>query len=109
VTVKADFGPDQEAPISIRVSCIVRTERPTPQHRIRAIGGIGRDGRAWRLSEEAAVAAIAHERAAFYVERPTGEQVSLTVGLGRGRLYLRSRADRGDDELLLSLPDCTEG
>ena len=91
----------------IRVDCVVRTDRVSPHHRIRAIGGISRDGRAWRLSEEAAIAAIQDERAVFYVERSRGQRIDIVIGQGLGRTYLKAERDGESPETLLSLPDCT--
>jgi hypothetical protein len=108
VTVKADFSPPQGRPLSIRVACIVRTDRTSPHNRIRAIGGVGRDGRTWRLSEEAAIAAIENERASFYIDGADGRRLGLTVGLGIGKLYLKTKADTDAPNLLLRLPDCEE-
>ena len=92
---------------SLRVDCVVRTDRVSPHHRIRAIGGSSRDGQAWRLSEDAAIAAIENERAAFYVERPRGHRIDLVVGQGLGKTYLKTERDGESPETLLSLPDCT--
>jgi hypothetical protein len=91
---------------SIRVECVVRTDRVSPHHRIRAIGGRGRDGEAWRLSEEAAIAAIENERASFYVERPKGHRIDLVVGQGLGKTFLKAKSDVESPDLLLALPDC---
>ena len=92
---------------SVRVECIVRTDRVSPHHRIRAIGGRGRDGDTWRLSEEAAIAAIEHERASFYIERPKGHRVDLVVGQGLGKTFLKAASDLESPDALLSLPDCS--
>ena len=67
--------PQQGAPASLRIDCVTRTDRVSPHHRIRAIGGTGRDGEAWRLGEAAAIAAIENERATFYVDRADGSRV----------------------------------
>jgi len=91
---------------SIKVDCVVRTERVSPHHRIRAIGGRSRDGQAWRLSEEAAIAAIENERASFYVEWPRGRRIDLVVGQGLGKTYLKTESDGETPERLLALPDC---
>lgn len=91
---------------SIRVECVVRTDRVSPHHRIRAIGGSGRDGKAWRLSEEAAIAAIEHEQASFYVERPKGHRIDLVVGQGLGKTFLKAEPDLESPDILLGLPDC---
>jgi hypothetical protein len=91
---------------SIRVECVVRTDRVSPHHRIRAIGGRGRDGKAWRLSEEAAIAAIEDGQASFYVERPRGHRIDLAVGQGLGKTFLKAQSDVESPDTLLALPDC---
>ena len=92
--------------LSIRVDCVTRSDRVSPYHRIRAIGGRGRDGERWRLSEDAAIAAIENERATFYVEWPRGRRVDLIVAQGLGKTYLKSESDGESPDLLLGLPEC---
>ena len=92
--------------LSIRVDCAIRTDRVSPHHRLRAIGGRGRDGDPWRLSEEAAIAAIEDGRATFYVEWPKGRRVDVVVAQGLGKTYLKAETDRESPDLLLGLPDC---
>ncbi len=91
---------------TLRVECVVRTDRVSPHHRIRAIGGRSRESEPWRLSEEAAIAAIENERATFYVEWPKGHRIDLVVGQGLGKTYLKAESDGETPNLLLSLPDC---
>jgi hypothetical protein len=91
---------------SIRVECVVRTDRVSPHHRIRAIGGLSREGDRWRLSEEAAISAIENERATFYLERPKGHRIDLVVGQGLGKTYLKAQRDGESPDTLLGLPDC---
>ena len=91
---------------SLRVDCVVRTDRVSPHHRIRAIGGSSRDGQPWRLSEDAAIIAIENERAVFYVQRPRGLRVDIVVGQGLGKTYLKAERDGETPETLLLLPDC---
>jgi hypothetical protein len=90
----------------LRVDCLVRSERVSPYHRVRAVGGIGRDGRSWRLSEEAAIAAIENDRAAFYIERPQGHRIEIVVSQGLGKTYLKTELDGEWPDVLLTLPDC---
>ena len=92
--------------LSLKVDCIVRVDRVSPHHRIRAIGGRGREGDAWRLSEEAAIEAIEGGRATFYVERPAGHRVDLVVGQGLGKRFLKAERDLDSPDTLLLLPDC---
>jgi hypothetical protein len=94
------------AQLGIRVDCVVRTDRVSPHHRIRAIGGRGRDGEPWRLSEEAVIEAIDHERAVFYVEWPVGHRVDVVVAQGLGKRYLKAETDAESPDLLLRLPTC---
>ena len=98
--------PSQTMRQSIRVECVVRTDRVSPHHRIRAIGGRSREGEPWRLSEEGAIAAIENERATFYVECPKGHRIDLVVGQGLGKTYLKTERDGESPEALLVLPDC---
>jgi uncharacterized protein DUF3892 len=92
--------------LSLRVDCVSRTERVSPHHRIRAIGGRGREGDVWHLSEEAAVAAIEQGRASFYIERPKGRRIDLVVGQGLGKTFLKAEIDYESPDALLELPDC---
>ena len=99
-------APSETMRQSIRVECIVRTDRVSPHHRIRAVGGRSREGQPWRLSEEAAIAAIENERATFYVEWPKGRRTDLVVGQGLGKTYLKTESDGEAPDRLLELPDC---
>lgn len=100
-------APSETMRQSIRVDCIVRTDRVSPHYRIRAIGGPTREGERWRLSEEAAITAIENERAVFYVEWPRGHRLDLVVGQGLGKTYLKAESDGESPDVLLGLPDCT--
>jgi hypothetical protein len=91
---------------SIRVDCVVRTDRVSPHHRIRAIGGRSREGEPWRLGEDAAIAAIENERATFFIEWPKGRRIDLVVGQGLGKTYLKTEQDGEAPDALLHLPDC---
>jgi uncharacterized protein DUF3892 len=92
--------------LSIRIDCVTRTDRVSPHHRIRAIGGRGRDGESWRLSEEAAIAAIENDRASFYVEWPKGHRLDVVIGQGLGKRFLKTEADVESPDVLLAMPDC---
>lgn len=97
--------PDRSAPLSLRVDCISRAGRRPPDDRILAIGGTDPDGARWRLTEDAALAAM--ERGSrFYLERPKGHRVDLVVVPGFGRKHVRTEADRSGPSLLLELPEC---
>jgi hypothetical protein len=93
--------------LAIRVECVVRRDHTSARHRIPAIGGMSRDGQPWRLSEEAAIAAIDNERATFYVEWPQGHRLDVVVAQGLGKRYLKTEVDGEVPDRLLALPDCT--
>ncbi|MEA2672953.1 MAG: hypothetical protein QOI92_145 [Chloroflexota bacterium] len=99
-------GPSQSVPLGIRVDCVIRRDHPSADHRVLAIGGRSRDGHPWRLSEEAAIAAIDNERAMFYVEWPQGHRLNVVVEQGLGRRYLKTEVDGELPDRLLALPDC---
>ena len=82
--------------LGIRVDCVSRTDRTSPYHRIRAVGGMGADGLRWRLTEDAVIAALDNERAAFFVEWPIGRRVEIVAVDGLGE----------SPDRLLALPDC---
>jgi Protein of unknown function (DUF3892) len=92
--------------LGIRVDCVVRRDHPSAHHRVQAIGGTSRDGESWRLSEEAAIAAIENERATFYVEWPKGHRLDVVVAQGLGKRYLKTEVDGELPDRLLALPDC---
>lgn len=102
------FSPSETMRQSIKVDCVVRTDRVSPHHRIRAIGGRTREGQAWRLSEEAAIASIENELATFYVEWQQGRRIDIVVGQGLGKTYLKTERDGDAPDTLLTLPDCGE-
>lgn len=102
-----DTAPPPRTPLGIRVDCVVRRVHPSAHHRIQAIGGRSREGQPWRLSEEAAIAAIDNERATFYVEWPQGHRLNVVVAQGLGRRYLKTEVDGELPDRLLALADCT--
>lgn len=99
-------GASVEVRLSIRIDCVVRNDTPSPYHQIGGIGGRGRDGRKWRLSEDAAIAAIEIDRASFYVEWPTGHRIDVLVAQGLGKRYLKAASDGESPDRLLALPEC---
>lgn len=90
----------------IRVDCVNRTDRVSPYHRIRSIGGLGADGLRWHLSEEAAIEAIESERATFYLEWPAGHRLNILAAQGLGKRYLKTESDGESPDRLLALGDC---
>ncbi len=98
--------PPKGARVSVRIDCVTRTDRVSPRHRIRAIGGTGRDGERWRLGEAAAIAAIENEQASFHLDGPDGKRVDVVVSQGPDKPYLRAEYDAEAPDALLALPEC---
>jgi hypothetical protein len=92
--------------LAVRVDCIDRSDRASPYHQIRAIGGHAPDGLRWRLTEDAAIAAIDEERTAFYIESPVGHRIEIVAAQGLGKRYLKTESDGESPDRLLGLRDC---
>jgi hypothetical protein len=107
MTEPVSSAPADSVRLTLRVDCVVRVDRVSPHHRIRAIGGVGREGDVWRLSEQAAITAIEDRRASFYIESPKGRRVDLVVGQGLGKTFLKGESDVDSPDALLALPDCS--
>lgn len=91
----------------VRIECINKSERMSPDERIRSVGGTNADGGHWKLSTDEAVAAIEGGRWAFYVERPAANRAWVVVARSAsGRKYLKTEADGEMPNNLLSLPEC---
>ena len=101
-----EADPASPTRIGIRIDCVTRTDRVSPYHRIRAVGGLASDGLRWRLSEEAVVAAIENERATFFVESSAGDRLEIVKAEGLGKKYLKTESDGEMPDRLLALPDC---
>jgi hypothetical protein len=89
----------------IRISCVNKAPATSPSERIESVGGIGPGGARWKLSEEQAIAAVENGTYAFYVSEH-GWTVDVIVAARSGHTYLRTRGDREQPEMLLSLPEC---
>jgi hypothetical protein len=90
------------------VRCANKEVRFNPWERIRAVGGVNPDGQRWKLTQEAAVAAIEHHTYGdFYVNSPAGHRVRVVVATSYfGHKYLTTQSDGEQPNNLLSLPEC---
>ena len=88
------------------VLCIRKSDRTNPHERITQIGGRNGDGKAWRLSQQDAIAGIESGKWDFYVYQG-GHVVRVIVAVSRyGHKYLKTEADGEQPDNLLSLPEC---
>lgn len=88
---------------TVQVMCINKRDRQNPHERIQNIGGY--TNKAWKISEEAAVAYIKNDEWQFYVS-VNGKSVWVVVATHNGREYLKTEADGYSPDNLLSLPEC---
>jgi hypothetical protein len=91
----------------VRIDCINKTDRYNAHERIKSIGGRNPDGGRWRLSQADAIARINDGTYTFFVERPAGHPVDVTISRSAtGHLYLKTASDGEQPNNLLSLPEC---
>jgi hypothetical protein len=84
--------------------CINKSDRDNPYERITHVGGY--TDRRWRITQEEAITLIENGDWRFYVS-VDGESVWVIVAESRfGNKYLKTEADRGEKNNLLSLPEC---
>lgn len=89
-----------------QVTCINKIERMNPHERIVSVGGRNADGTRWKLRQEEAISAIEQGKYEFFVLLG-GYEVDVIVSESRfGNKYIRTRADRADQNNLLSLDEC---
>lgn len=92
--------------VSVRVTCINKSDRSNPHERILYIGGVNPDGSRWKLSQQEAITAIEQGKYAFYVT-VNGRTVNVIVAKSAyGHKYLKTEADGEQPNNLLSLPEC---
>ncbi len=91
--------------IRLKVSCINKQERFSPNERIKNIGGIHSDGSRWKLTEDAAIKSIKNGDYSFYVSFGHYE-VNVIIATHNGHEYLRTVPDATGIDKLLNLPEC---
>lgn len=93
--------------MTIRVSCINKSDRSDSHERLRFIGGLNGDGTRWKLSQGDAIKGIQSGQYSLYVDRPSGDRVGVIVARSRyGHAYIKTEADGDHPNNLLSLPEC---
>jgi hypothetical protein len=88
------------------VLCICKSDRLDPHERITQIGGRNGDGKAWRLTQQEAIAGVESGKWTFYVYQ-AGNVVPVIVAVSHhGHKYLKTAADGEEPNNLFSLPEC---
>lgn len=92
--------------MSVKISCINKSDRYDAHERIRSIGGVNSDGARWKRSQEQAIADIENNTYQYYVS-VGGSTVNVIVAVSRfGNKYIKTTADGEQPDNLLSLPEC---
>lgn len=87
-----------------QIMCINKQDRDNPWERITHVGGF--TDKRWKLTQQDAINLIETGRWKFYVS-VAGRSVWVVVGTSRfGNKYLKTEADSGEKNNLLSLPEC---
>jgi hypothetical protein len=89
----------------VRIQCINKRDRQSPHERISHVGGVGVDGKRWKLTEDQAITGTKDGTYSFYVN-VDNRRVDVIVAIHEGRQYLKTKADGVIPNNLLSLPEC---
>ena len=92
--------------IPIEIQCINKSDRMNPHERILNVGGVGADGKRWKITQAEAIHYIETGQYSFFVTK--GEfQVEVVVAVSQyGNKYIKTATDNNEQNNLLSLPEC---
>lgn len=92
---------------SVQIKCIHKSNRASAHERITHVGGTNQDGSHWKLPQEQAIQGMKEGKWSFFVERPDGHRVSVTIARSAARHeYLKTEPDGEQPNNLLALPEC---
>jgi hypothetical protein len=87
-----------------QIKCINKSDRMNAWERITHVGGY--TDRQWKITQQEAIKYIETGEWQFYVT-VGGKSVWVVVAESRfGNKYLKTQADKGEENNLLSLPEC---
>jgi hypothetical protein len=88
-----------------QITCINKIPRNDFHNRIQNVGGIGGDGKAWKITQPACIALLKGGDWQFTVYAG-GKVVRVIVAQHNGHDYIKTEADGLEPNNLLSLPEC---
>src|SRR5947208_16066279 len=92
---------------SLRIRCIMKTERTGAHERINAICGLTPDGSHWTLTHEDAVSQIENGICRYYLEKLRDQRNDVIVAMDvRAHRYLKTVEHREQPDQLLYLAAC---
>jgi hypothetical protein len=98
-------GPRRPLSRLLEVSCIRRPSKEDADKRLKAVGGVHRDGSRWELTLDEALEAMA-QGTIFFIRAPEAGAAELAAAGRPPRRYLRSRPDPSRWNNLSGLPGC---
>jgi len=88
-----------------QIKCINKDDRLNPYERITHVGGY--ETKQWKLTQREAIAPIEDPNSWDFWVSVNGKSVWVVVAVSRfGHKYLKTEADKEDENNLLSLPEC---
>jgi hypothetical protein len=87
------------------VACTEKASVDSPYRKIKAVGGVRRDGTKWKRSIERVINEIESGEQTYYVN-VGGAAPNLVVDVHEGVKFLKTAQEKDGPTTLLSLPDC---
>ncbi len=89
---------------TVQIKCVCKRDRMNPWERITHVGGVA--DKQWKITQEDAIEHIEKGRWKFFTS-VGGKSVWVKVATSwAGNKYLITEADKGEENNLLSLPEC---
>jgi|SRR6187402_2642477 len=97
-------------PKRAQIQCINKSDRYNPWERIINVGGVGGDGKRWRIAQQDAIIHIETREWDFFVKQRVhgvDHEVDVVVAISAwGNKYIKTKPDGDSPDNLLSLPEC---